>query len=308
MNEAPEGSNGQQGQGRAIGQQPGNQRQNYTSQFVVGCPQRAAEPKETDAHRIAQRQKQIDYGKNTLGYQRYTEEVPRYLRRKISTRIAVHPETPDVRQICSKRSFDGQAKKWRRELHLWDPVEDDDLLDPVMMGQGAESPEASIGTRGSSRNVAVAGWPEPQARTEPAPEDSASDVSEPEDEKPDNEGPGPDLMFSPKKQRGENGRAIPQQLMPSRLGGATSQETHVYGAGRRPPGTGSKRRHHDMDPEPAHASQDDPHPLAGAAIEFQAEGQEEPAPWNELSDDHQDAAAGTNEQSDNIFGPAHEFD
>ena len=57
----------------------------------------------------------------------------RYLRRKISTRIAVHPETPDVRQICSKRSFDGQAKKWRRELHLWDPVEDDDLLDPVMV-------------------------------------------------------------------------------------------------------------------------------------------------------------------------------
>ena len=38
-----------------------------------------------------------------------------------------------MRQICSKRSFDGQAKKWRRELHLWDPVEDDDLLDPVLV-------------------------------------------------------------------------------------------------------------------------------------------------------------------------------
>lgn len=37
-----------------------------------------AAEEETDAHRIAQRQKQIDYGKNTLGYQRYTEEVPRY--------------------------------------------------------------------------------------------------------------------------------------------------------------------------------------------------------------------------------------
>ena len=60
--------------------------------------------------------------------------------------------------------------------------------------------------------------------------------------------------------------------------------------------------------EPAQASQDDPHPLAGAAIEFQAEGHEEPAPWNDLSDDRQDATAGTSEQSDNIFGPAHEFD
>lgn len=38
---------------------------------------RRTEAIETDPHRIAQRQKQIDYGKNTLGYQRYTEEVPK---------------------------------------------------------------------------------------------------------------------------------------------------------------------------------------------------------------------------------------
>ena len=93
------------------------------------------------------------------------------------------------------------------------------LLQPgLQMGQGAESPEASIGTRGSSRNVAVAGWPEPQARTEPAPEDSASDVSEPEDDKPDNEEPGPDSMFSPKKQRGENGRAVSPLPSPEAAG------------------------------------------------------------------------------------------
>jgi len=29
--------------------------------------------------------------------------------------------TPDVRQACSKRAFDGQVRKWRRMLHEWDP-------------------------------------------------------------------------------------------------------------------------------------------------------------------------------------------
>jgi len=31
------------------------------------------------------------------------------------------PELQKKRQGCSKRSWDGQLKKWRRDLHLWDP-------------------------------------------------------------------------------------------------------------------------------------------------------------------------------------------
>jgi hypothetical protein len=31
------------------------------------------------------------------------------------------PVTPDKYQKCSKRSWDGQVRKWRRLLHLWDP-------------------------------------------------------------------------------------------------------------------------------------------------------------------------------------------
>ncbi|KAK9836308.1 hypothetical protein WJX81_004102 [Elliptochloris bilobata] len=77
---------------------------------------------EIDAGRLAQRQKQIDYGKNTLGYVNYLKAVPRERRRcRREGLIPIDPITPDVRQVCSKRAFDGQIRKWRRMLHEYDP-------------------------------------------------------------------------------------------------------------------------------------------------------------------------------------------
>jgi len=70
---------------------------------------------ETDPHRLKQRQKQIDYGYRTIGYIRYSLQVEKEQRDKD------HPKTPRKSQTCSKRSWDGQVKKWRRELHKWDP-------------------------------------------------------------------------------------------------------------------------------------------------------------------------------------------
>jgi len=71
--------------------------------------------KEVDERRIAQRQKQLDIGKNTPGYARYLEAVPKNQRKKGD------PKTPNKYQVCSKRSWDGQVRKWRRQLHVYDP-------------------------------------------------------------------------------------------------------------------------------------------------------------------------------------------
>lgn len=116
-----------------------------TADFVVEEAEPSSRPqgepqRETDPHRLAQRQKQIDLGKNTLGYQRYREAVPREKRNR-----RTDPVTPDVYQVCSKRAFEGQVKKWRRMLHTWDPPEQEGgklALLPVAADLG---PAANLG-------------------------------------------------------------------------------------------------------------------------------------------------------------------
>jgi hypothetical protein len=56
-------------------------------------------------------------GKNTPGYARYTELVPRAKRRQSQ------PHTPDVHRNCPKRQWDARIREWRRALHRWDPEE-----------------------------------------------------------------------------------------------------------------------------------------------------------------------------------------
>ncbi|KAK2957110.1 putative Oocyte-specific histone RNA stem-loop-binding protein 2 [Blattamonas nauphoetae] len=71
---------------------------------------------EDDPRRLEQRQKQIQYGKSTVGYQCYLENVPKEQRVD-----HVHPQTPNIHLKCSKRRFDQVIRGWRRYLHLWDP-------------------------------------------------------------------------------------------------------------------------------------------------------------------------------------------
>jgi hypothetical protein len=71
---------------------------------------------ESDDKRLQTRQKQIDIGKNTPEYINYTSLISKEQRKR------GNPLTPNKYQVCSKRSWDGQVRKWRRMIHKYDPT------------------------------------------------------------------------------------------------------------------------------------------------------------------------------------------
>lgn len=70
---------------------------------------------EKDPAVLDRRQKQIDFGKNTIGYDNYIQSVPK------TERTREHPKTPPMHLKYSRRAWDGLVKKWRIQLHQWDP-------------------------------------------------------------------------------------------------------------------------------------------------------------------------------------------
>nr|CAD7597087.1 unnamed protein product [Timema genevievae] len=107
-----------------------------------GSSKKGLKPKseyETDPDTLARRQKQIDYGKNTLGYDTYIQSIPK------NERVRGHPRTPPKHLKYSRRAWDGMVRVWRQQLHLWDPKsEHNDSSLSILDGAIDQGESASI--------------------------------------------------------------------------------------------------------------------------------------------------------------------
>lgn len=84
-----------------------------------------------EAKRMNTRQKQIQKGYNTAGYDEYIRKVPKEKRKK----ILEHPSTPDHKADIPNRRWLGLVKAWRISLHQYDPKDLKSDLDSKVDGE-----------------------------------------------------------------------------------------------------------------------------------------------------------------------------
>lgn len=78
--------------------------------FVKPAPKPIFE-REEDPAVLQRRTKQIEYGKNNLDYERYTEKIQK------EDRFPKMPRTPNKYKKYSRRQWDGLIKSWKQSIH-----------------------------------------------------------------------------------------------------------------------------------------------------------------------------------------------
>jgi len=76
-----------------------------------GRLERESHIKETDEIVLKRREKQIEYGKNTLDYETYCRMIPKEERKDTM------PRTPAKHRKYSRREWDGVIKNWKQMIH-----------------------------------------------------------------------------------------------------------------------------------------------------------------------------------------------
>jgi hypothetical protein len=104
---------------------------------------------ETDQRRVDQRERQLRFGKETDGYLEFVKKVP------LVDRLPEHPKTPEKTQKCSKRSWDGQIRRWRRQLHLFDPSEDGKKAAEDSLGESEPEEDEAEGSLASDSSLSL---------------------------------------------------------------------------------------------------------------------------------------------------------
>jgi histone RNA hairpin-binding protein len=113
------GSGGDDGKG--LKKEPKDNDNTKSTQKSKSNHELGSEPEhEDDARRLEQRQKQIDIGKNSIAYDRYLREVPKYTRDH-SKRLTEHPVTPNKSLKYGKRQWDGKNGTYRLPICVYYP-------------------------------------------------------------------------------------------------------------------------------------------------------------------------------------------
>ena len=74
-----------------------------------------------EQHKLAQKIKQVRYGKETIEYITYRRYIPIDKREEGNVH---HPVTPRVDAVMPKRTWDRKLRAWRRALHHWTQFSD----------------------------------------------------------------------------------------------------------------------------------------------------------------------------------------